>query len=174
MIPSLLTTNFTRGRAGLTPKAIVIHVTTASTADSTLTWFRNPASQVSAHYLVDRDGIRVFQLVQETDTAWHAGTYPEGRLVLNQTRPDLTWVRPQVSTNLVTVGIEHVGLVTDIWPDVQYQASAQLVAGIAKRWSIPLDRSHVVGHHEIYPPHAGCPGTCQLDRLVEMAKAIAL
>ncbi len=171
-IPSLLKTNFSSGRAGHEPKAIVIHVTTASTAQSTLAWFANPASEVSAHYLVDKDGSKIWQMVKEEDTAWHAGTYLQQRLDLNKHRPELTWVSPSISTNLVTVGIEHVGLEHDPWSDALYQSSAKLVAEIAARWHIPLDRAHVVGHREIFPPHAGCPGTCELDRLVAMAKAI--
>jgi N-acetyl-anhydromuramyl-L-alanine amidase AmpD len=171
-IPSLLPGNFTVGRAGLQPKAIVIHVTTASTAQSTLAWFQNPASEVSAHYLVDKDGARIWQLVKEEDTAWHAGTYLQQRLDLNRTRPELNWVTPNVSTNLVTIGIEHVGLEHDPWSSGLYQSSAQLVAQIASRWHIPLDRAHVVGHREIFPPHAGCPGTCDLNQLVEMAKDV--
>nr|WP_072774986.1 N-acetylmuramoyl-L-alanine amidase [Desulfitobacterium chlororespirans] len=33
---------------------------------------QNPASQVSSHYLVLKDG-RILQLVKDEDTAWHAG-----------------------------------------------------------------------------------------------------
>ena len=170
MIQSVLQTNFTAGRAGQQPKAIVIHVTTAASAESTLAWFQNPASEVSAHYLIDKDGGKTWQLVKEQDTAWHAGTYLQQRLDVNKNRPELTWVSPAISTNLVTIGIEHVGLEHDLWADGLYQSSAQLVAQIAARWKIPLDRAHIVGHREIFPPHAGCPGTCELDRLVQMAK----
>lgn len=163
------TPNFTIGRAGLRPIAVVIHVTTAATAASTLAWFANPASQVSAHYLVDHDGNRIWQFVDERNTAWHAGTYPHGREEVLKVHPEFTWIDPKINTNLQTIGIEHVGLATDVWSGNLYQASARLLADICKRWSIPIDRAHVVGHHEIYPPHSGCPGMCDLDILVGLA-----
>lgn len=172
MISALLTSNFTKGRAGQEPCAIVVHVTAGSTAEGTLSWFKNSASEVSAHYLVDKDGSRVWNLVLETDTAWHAGVLRSRREELNRSHPELNWVTPSVSTNVVTIGIEHVGLEHDIWPPAQYAASASLIAGIARRWSIPLDAAHVVGHRLVYPGHPGCPGTCDLDRLIAMAQQI--
>lgn len=164
------TPNFRVGRAGISIKAVVIHVTAAATAESTLAWFANPASEVSAHYLVDQDGNRIWQFVDEHDTAWHAGTYPHGREEILKDYPEFTWINPAINTNCQTIGIEHVGLPTDRWPGNLYQASAKLLADICKRWAIPLDRAHVVGHHEIYPPHSGCPGMCDLDVLINLAR----
>ena len=37
-------------------------------------WFQNPTSKVSAHYVVEQDG-SVVQMVSEDDTAWHNGKY---------------------------------------------------------------------------------------------------
>ena len=42
----------------------------ADTAESCSQWFKNPRSQVSAHYCVDVDS--VVQCVKEEDVAWHA------------------------------------------------------------------------------------------------------
>jgi len=49
----------------------VIHKAEGS-APGTWNWFQNPSSRVSAHYVVDNDGA-VAQMVQDGDTAWHAG-----------------------------------------------------------------------------------------------------
>jgi hypothetical protein len=42
------------------------------TLDGVVSWFLNPASQVSAHYVVSGDTI--IQMVEEKDAAWHAVT----------------------------------------------------------------------------------------------------
>jgi N-acetylmuramoyl-L-alanine amidase len=54
-----------------------------------------------------------------------------------------------------------------------YQSSAALVRDICARWSIPIDRDHIIGHREIYG-HKTCPGpVVDLDRLVKMARGAA-
>lgn len=50
---------------------IVIHATGDDSFDGALSWMLNPKSQVSAHYLVGKDG-KVVQLVKESKKAWHA------------------------------------------------------------------------------------------------------
>ncbi|MDD5092043.1 MAG: peptidoglycan recognition family protein, partial [Candidatus Wallbacteria bacterium] len=49
---------------------IVIHWVGEGTADSAVRWFKNPASRVSAHFVIDRSG-RVSQVIKVRDTAWH-------------------------------------------------------------------------------------------------------
>lgn len=51
--------------------AIVVHHGTG-TRTSDLRWLTNPASRVSAHYYVCRDGT-IYQLVPDDRVAWHAG-----------------------------------------------------------------------------------------------------
>ena len=50
---------------------IVIHAT-AGTVRSALAWLTNPASRVSAHYLIDKAG-QIYRLVPDEYAAWHAG-----------------------------------------------------------------------------------------------------
>lgn len=153
--------NFQRGREGRTPRAVVVH-TTDGTADGTLAWFASPRSGVSAHWLVGLDG-RVVAIVAEEDTAQHAGRVPCPQVgVLGDDPP-----------NLVTIGIEFDdgGQPHDVRrPDAQYEAGAALLAGIADRWGIPLDRDHVLPHRLINPAKT-CPGNLDLDRLVQLAAA---
>ncbi len=53
-----------------------------------------------------------------------------------------------------------------------YQTSSELIAELAKKWNIPLDRDHVIGHHEINSRKT-CPGKkVDLDKLVRMALVI--
>ena len=43
-------------RSGAAIDCIVIHDTESDTAVAALSWFESPESQVSAHYVIDRDG----------------------------------------------------------------------------------------------------------------------
>jgi N-acetyl-anhydromuramyl-L-alanine amidase AmpD len=139
-------TNFRTGRAGVKPAAIVIHISDGclSSADS---WFNNPSAQVSAHYIVAKTG-EIHQYVKEEDTAFHTGAPLKA-----------TWklLRADLNPNDYTIGIEHEGKPIDAWPDAQYQASAELIADIARRWSIPIDADHIVLHREIHGDRP-CPG----------------
>jgi N-acetylmuramoyl-L-alanine amidase len=149
--------NFRKGRRGLEPKAIVIHIIVGSLQSAGLT-FRDPRSSVSAHYGVGKSG-SVHQFVQETDTAFHAGIV---------VRPTWKLIDPAVNPNFYTVGIEHEGQPQDAWPDEQYRASAALVREIAGRWKIPLDCDHIIMHREIRASKT-CPGSADIDRIIREA-----
>lgn len=60
--------NFGDRRDGAEPSLIVLHYTAMESAESALERLCDPAHEVSAHYLVARDG-RVFQLVDEAQRA---------------------------------------------------------------------------------------------------------
>ena len=52
-------------------RRMILHYTTSRNVAGTIAWFKNPASRVSAHYVIARDGT-IFQLVRDADKAWHA------------------------------------------------------------------------------------------------------
>src|SRR5258706_6377005 len=54
------------------PEILVLHYTGMKTGPEALERLRDPAAKVSSHYMVEEDG-RVFRLVAEERTAWHAG-----------------------------------------------------------------------------------------------------
>ncbi|MFJ7151641.1 N-acetylmuramoyl-L-alanine amidase [Streptomyces sp. NPDC100445] len=114
---------------------VVVHVTQGDYA-SAVKVFRDPAHGAAAHYVVRRDG-RVTQLVRELDVAFHAGDR---------------------GYNERSVGIEHEGFVADAssFTDALYAASARLTAAVCRRYGIPVDREHIVGHVEV-------PGTDHTD-----------
>jgi N-acetylmuramoyl-L-alanine amidase len=149
--------NFFEGRRGFSPKAIVIHIIVGSLESAGMT-FGDPKSSVSAHYGVGKSG-SVHQFVEETDTAFHAGTV---------VRPTWKLIDPRVNPNFYTIGIEHEGQPQDQWPNEQYQTSAALVRAIAGRWNVPLDRDHVIMHREIRASKT-CPGSVDMDRLIREA-----
>lgn len=114
-------------------KYIVIH-TTQGTYASAINWFHmdhGSYGPTSAHYVIrSRDG-EITQTVRDKDVAYHAGNW---------------------TYNTQSIGIEHEGWVNDpnTWyTDAMYKSSAALARSIAKRYGIPLDRSHIIGHSEV-------------------------
>ncbi|MEU8225441.1 N-acetylmuramoyl-L-alanine amidase [Kribbella sp. NPDC048915] len=120
------TSNYRVGRTEAI-STIVIHVTQGSYA-GTISWFKNPSAQVSAHYVVRSSDGQITQMVAEKDTAWHAR-----------------------SANPYSIGIEHEGWVDQpSWfTDAMYRSSAALTRNIADRRGIPKDRNHIKGHSEM-------------------------
>lgn len=56
----------------MTPTGVIMHYTAGFTASSAINTLCNPAAQVSAHLVIDRDGTTT-QLVPFNRVAWHAG-----------------------------------------------------------------------------------------------------
>lgn len=163
--------NWQTARAGQHPEAIVIHLMDGSLA-GTDEWFNTepwkrpePKSASASHYGIGKDGT-VHQYVYDQHRAYHAGNVvePTAQLVID---------KKGINPNLWTIGIEHEGRMTDEgpWPDAQLAASAQLLAELSVNWHIPLDRTHIFGHHEVYAPKP-CPGPgVDLDKLILAAVA---
>ncbi|MEW1613533.1 MULTISPECIES: peptidoglycan-binding protein [unclassified Streptomyces] len=118
--------NYATGRTATVDK-VVIHVTQGSYAGS-ISWFQNPASQVSAHYVIRSSDGEITQTVREADTAWHAR-----------------------SANSSSIGLEHEGYVDNpAWfTDAMYRSSAALTSHLSARYGIPKNRTRIVGHSEV-------------------------
>ncbi|MBD1844532.1 N-acetylmuramoyl-L-alanine amidase [Cyanobacteria bacterium FACHB-63] len=116
---------------------IIIHITDGgANIAGPISWFKNPSARVSAHYIVGQDG-EVVQMVPHNDVAWHAG-----------------------SANGDSIGIEHVANTRGLNPtEAEYCASAALVNWLCQQYSIPMDRTHILGHAEADPhtSHRSCP-----------------
>jgi N-acetylmuramoyl-L-alanine amidase len=160
--------NFITGRKKYKPEAIVIHIMEGTLA-GTDSWFGNTQSKVSAHYGVGRSG-EVHQFVDENNIAWHAGRVTNPTWSLIKKVGSGLYINP----NYYTVGIEHEGTVDTDWTVEMYESTATLIAEIAQRWNIPIDRNHVIGHHEIYAVKA-CPGQrVDFGKLISLATAKSL
>lgn len=99
---------------------VTIHTTQGSYA-STISWFQDCSSQVSAHYVVRSSDGQITQMVLEKDKAWHVG-----------------------SENGYTIGIEHEGFIenpTAWYTDAMYNASALLTRDICASYG--FDRTKV-------------------------------
>ena len=157
------------GRQGWQPDMIVCHITEGS-FDGTVSWITNPASQVSYHFVVGRDG-RIVQAVDICNMAWANGTTRNGDNRDSKHSP-LQVVRDRgVNANLYTVSIGFEGRLAQTngaLTNVQFEAGVWLIAHIREEinrlYSVrgtgfPFDRKHIVGHHEITPrTRPNCPG----------------
>ncbi|MFJ4685614.1 N-acetylmuramoyl-L-alanine amidase [Streptomyces sp. NPDC091377] len=114
---------------------VVVHVTQGS-HDSAVRVFQDPGHGAATHYIVRQDG-GITQMIRELDVAFHAGDR---------------------DYNERSVGIEHEGFVDrpEDLTDEMYAASARLTAGVCRRYGIPVDREHIIGHVEV-------PGTDHTD-----------
>jgi N-acetyl-anhydromuramyl-L-alanine amidase AmpD len=111
-------------------KYIVIHDTEGS-YDSAISWFQNPASYVSCNYVIRSSDGQVTQMVQNQGVAWCAGDW---------------------YVNMHSINIEHEGEAADgaAWyTEAMYQSSAKLVKYLSKKYDIPLDREHIIGHDNV-------------------------
>jgi N-acetyl-anhydromuramyl-L-alanine amidase AmpD len=135
--------SFVRGEgsyteAARTPRShrittIVIHATDGGSMLGNVWWLSGGHSHASAHYVVSREG-SIVQLVHLSDIAWHAGNW---------------------KINQHSIGIEHVGETYDPagFTNQQYQSSARLVAWLVRRYDIPVDRLHIIGHSQVPDPN---------------------
>jgi len=157
------TANKETGRRGFHPEAVVVHIMDGTLA-GTDAWFANPASQVSAHYGIGMAG-QIHQYVAESDTAWHAG---------RRSQPTWRLIKPDVNPNLYTIGIEHEGRADTPWSEAMLAAGTGLAAAVCNRWSIRVDRNHLIGHREIYARKT-CPGSwIDLDAWVDRVRQAVL
>jgi len=157
------------GRQGWRPDVIVCHIT-EGTFDGTVSWINNPTSQVSYHFVVGRDG-RIVQAVDICNTAWANGT-TRNNDNRDSRHSSLQLVRDRgINANLYSVSIgfegrfaQTQGVLTDIQLEVAVWLIAHIREEIQRLYSVrgtlfPLNRQHIVGHHEITPrTRPNCPG----------------
>lgn len=155
--------NFAKGRKGPYPvDVIVIHVE-EGTEEATESWFDNDASDVSANYGNDKEG-NVEMFVREEDTAWAQGR-------VNKPTAKIVLARPDANPNSYCISIEHEGSGKEPLTPAQKASTVALIQDICRRRNIPIDRDHIIGHHEIYSLKT-CPGAIDVTELVQLAKGI--
>ena len=135
-----LSPNFGPRRDGLRPELVVIHYTAMPDCDAALRVLCAPEREVSAHYLIRRDG-RVVPLVDEAMRAWHAGA-GEWR------------GRGDVNSRSIGIELDNDGLSPFAAPLMD--ALERLLPGILSRWSIPAHG--VIGHSCMAPGRKIDPG----------------
>ena len=126
-------------------RGVVLHIA-EGTYSGTISWQMNPASQVSSHFIVAKDG-RITQMVDTDLTAW---TQAEG--------------------NGRWLSVENEGYVPDALTDAQLTANAMILARAQQEYGVPLQVTNTpdgygLGHHSMGAEngynwgHSQCPGT---------------
>lgn len=115
------------------PSYVILHHTTNDTADQALRTLTDRLREVSAHYLIGRDG-RIYQLVDERRRAWHAGQSRWG------TDADL---------NSSSIGIELDNNGREPFSTEQIDALLRLLDDLKSRYRIPTE--NFLGHADVAP-----------------------
>lgn len=123
---------------------LLLHYTGMQSAAEAIARLRDPAAQVSAHYLIDEDGT-IHRMVPEDRRAWHAGAS--------------RW-QGVTNINARSIGIELVNPGHE-WgyrpfPDAQMSALETLAREVVGRHRIPAGR--VLGHSDVAPMRKEDPG----------------
>ena len=153
--------HFTKHAVPRAVRAVVLHIAEGSSA-AVDSWFASPASKVSAHFLVGRDG-SLRQYVSVHDVAWHAGRVQEPTWA-----PAIEGARP----NLITVGIEHEGSGVAPWTEAQLLTSSILSAWLCRRFGLTPTADDFPMHREIFSGKT-CPGPW-FDRDAYLARVAAV
>ena len=118
----------------------VLHHTDSNSARRSLEILGEPSREVSAHYLLGRDGT-LWQLVDENARAWHAGASAWGTVG---------------DVNSASVGIEMCNDAQSEYPPAQLAALEALLRGVMERHR--LTAAQVVGHADVAPGRKSDPG----------------
>ncbi|MDT0682787.1 N-acetylmuramoyl-L-alanine amidase [Roseicyclus sp. F158] len=127
-------------RDGLRPDLVVLHFTAMATAELALDRLCDPEAEVSAHWLIARDG-EVHSLVPEDRRAWHAGAG--------------SW-RGQGDINSRSIGIELDNDGRSPFSEPLMSALEDLLPGVMARHGI--GPAGVIGHSDMAPGRKVDPG----------------
>ena len=123
------TTNFGMRK----PNFVIIHHTAQKSCEQTLTTFTLTRTQVSAHYVICKDGT-VHHMLNDYLRAWHAGAGKWGNLT---------------DVNSSSIGIELDNNGFEPFSEAQINSLLQVLKTLKKNYSIPT--ANFIGHADIAP-----------------------
>lgn len=123
------TTNFNMRK----PNFVIIHHTAQNSCEQTLKTFTTPKSQVSAHYVICKDGT-VHHMLNDYLRAWQAGVSKWGN---------------NTDINSSSIGIEIDNNGFEPFTDQQITSLLKLLADLKKAYGIPT--ANFIGHQDIAP-----------------------
>ena len=149
--------NFTKGRDGIQPEGICIHVGEGSMKTIYQTF---QYEEKSSHYNIGPD--EIWQHVAEENQAWTQGIVikPTSKLVIE---------RSGQNPNKFLISLENSGFGHLDIPESQYQLNAELVKNICKRYAWEINRYRIIGHREIRNDKT-CPGKINIDKIIASIK----
>lgn len=115
------------------PNFVILHHTAQDSIQQTLRTFTLDRTQVSAHYIIDKEG-KVYQLLNDYLRAWHAGNGRWGSVT------DL---------NSISLGIEMDNNGTDPYTEPQISNLLTLLDTLKLNYNIPAE--NFIGHGDIAP-----------------------
>lgn len=127
-------------RRGRRVELVVLHYTAMPSCAEALDRLCDPAAEVSAHYVIDADGM-LLSLVDEGARAWHAGAG--------------MW-RGEGDVNSRSIGIELANPGDRPYPEPQMAALERLLADVLHRHGLPPEA--VIAHSDMAPGRKGDPG----------------
>ena len=133
--PWVGTTNFSMRR----PNFVVIHHTAQNSCEQTLQTFTLPRTQVSAHYVICKDGT-VHHMLNDYLRAWHAGNSRWGNLT-------------DVNSSSIGIEIDNNGF--EPFTEQQISSLLNLLTLLKKAHSIPS--ANFIGHADIAPTRKNDP-----------------
>ena len=129
------TTNFNLRK----PNYVVIHHTAQDSTAQTLKTFTMPSTQVSAHYVIGRDG-RVYHMLNDYLRAWHGGVARWGNTT---------------DINSASIGIELDNNGIEPFAEAQITSLMHILGGLKKAYGIPT--ANFIGHADIAPSRKNDP-----------------
>jgi N-acetylmuramoyl-L-alanine amidase len=127
--PWVGTTNFNMRK----PNFVVIHHTAQNSCEQTLKTFTTVKSQVSAHYVICKDGT-IHHMLNDYLRAWHGGVAKWGN---------------NTDINSSSIGIEIDNNGFEPFTDQQISSLLDLLASLKKAYGIPV--ANFIGHEDIAP-----------------------
>lgn len=121
------------------PNFVIIHHTAQNSCEQTLQTFTLPRTQVSAHYVICKDGT-VHHMLNDYLRAWHAGLGSWGN---------------DKDVNSSSIGIELDNNGFDSFPQAQINSLLTVLATLKKSYNIPA--ANFIGHADIAPARKNDP-----------------
>lgn len=131
------TTNFNMRK----PNFVILHYTAQKSCEQTLKTFTSSKSQVSAHYVICKDGT-VHHMLNDYLRAWQAGISRWGNAT---------------DINSLSIGIEIDNTGFEPFPEAQIDALTKVLTGLKNAYNIPA--ANFIGHSDIAPGRKIDPGT---------------
>ena len=123
------TTNFNLRK----PNYVIIHHTAQNSTEQTLKTFTLPRTQVSAHYVIGKDG-KVYHMLNDYLRAWQAGNAKWGS-------------NTDINSNSIGIELDNNGFVP--FPEAQINSLLLVLANLKKAYNIPT--ANFIGHGDIAP-----------------------
>jgi len=121
------------------PNFVIIHHTAQNNCPQTLRTFTLPRTQVSAHYVICKDGT-VYQMLNDYLRAWHAGVSRWGNIT---------------DINSSSIGIELDNNGFEPFTEPQIRNLCIVLDTLKKRYNIPA--ANFIGHADIAPTRKNDP-----------------